>query len=164
MMEMATCMRMAVAAGLALLSGGCATEWARFSDHADPLDESRWRCRAEANEKWPEKMDVVERTEEIEVLTVCKEGETCDVDGKYMTMLMPKTERHTVDVNAKENHSTSWAAWAAQAGYRRPSGLAADDHRRAPWSLGMTIIHAWRGSTGRAGRVSKVGRGEVAGA
>ncbi|MFB5856109.1 hypothetical protein WAB97_009715 [Stenotrophomonas maltophilia] len=75
-------MRLAVAAGLALLSGGCATEWARFSDHADPLEESRWRCRAEANEKWPEKIEVVERTEEIEVLTVCKEGETCDLDGK----------------------------------------------------------------------------------
>ncbi|HEL4200287.1 TPA: hypothetical protein UM365_001113 [Stenotrophomonas maltophilia] len=97
-------MRLAVAAGLALLTRGCATEWARFSDHADPLEESRWRCRAEANEKWPEKIEVVERTEEIEVLTVCKEGETCDVDGKYKKMLMPKTERHTVDVNAKENH------------------------------------------------------------
>lgn len=86
------------------MTGGCATEWARFSDHADPLEESRWRCRAEANEKWPEKIEVVERTEEIEVLTVCKEGETCDLDGKYKKMLMPKTERHTVDVNAKENH------------------------------------------------------------
>jgi len=74
MMEMATCMRLAVAAGLAPLTGGCATEWARFSDHADPLDESRWCCRAEANEKWPEKMDVVERTEEIEVLTPARKA------------------------------------------------------------------------------------------
>lgn len=89
---------------LALLTSSCATEWARFSDHADPLDESRWRCRAEANEKWPEKMEVVERTEEIEVLTVCKEGETCDVDGKYKKMLMPKTERYTVDINATGSH------------------------------------------------------------
>ncbi|WP_185959205.1 hypothetical protein [Stenotrophomonas maltophilia] len=76
----------------------------RRGAHTGPLDESRWRCRAEANEKWPEKMDVVERTEEIEVLTVCKEGETCDVDGKYKKMLMPKTERYTVDVNANGNH------------------------------------------------------------
>jgi len=95
---------MAVAAGLTLLTGGCATEWVRFSDHADPLDESRWRCRAQANEKWPEKMDVVESTEYVEVLTVCKQGETCDVDGKYKKMLMPRTERHTVDVNAKQNY------------------------------------------------------------
>lgn len=26
------------------------------------------------------------------------------MDGEYKTMLMPKTERYTVDVNAKENH------------------------------------------------------------
>lgn len=45
--------------------------------------ESCWRYRAEANEKWPENMEIVDRTEEIEVQTVCKEGETCDVDGKY---------------------------------------------------------------------------------
>lgn len=89
---------------LALLTSSCATEWARFSDHADPLDESRWRCRAEANEKWPEKMEVVERTEEIEVLTVCKEGETCDVDGKYKKML--KTERYAVDINANRTMNT----------------------------------------------------------
>ncbi|MNV43678.1 hypothetical protein D3C71_1353980 [compost metagenome] len=110
---------------LALLTGRCATEWARFSDHADSLDESCWRNRAEANEKWPENMEIADRTDEIEVQTVCKEGETCDVDGKCKKLW--KTERYTVDIKANRTMSTSWAARAALVGYRRPSGSAAGD-------------------------------------
>lgn len=66
--------------------------------------ESCWRYRAEANEKWTENMEIVDRTEEIEVQTVCKEGETCDVDGKYKKML--KTERYAVDINANRTMNT----------------------------------------------------------
>ncbi|MDN8661546.1 MULTISPECIES: hypothetical protein [Stenotrophomonas] len=49
-------------------------------------------------------MEIVDRTEEIEVQTVCKEGETCDVDGKYKKML--KTERYAVDINANRTMNT----------------------------------------------------------